>query len=185
MSVSAVVCVLKSRRFWVWQIGGAFIYAVPVMVRLATGNVVLPVLSWFETPWIGHYVPGNLVEKILVNAFFPGGAGAVAGEMYWRNLKGEAETRRQKYLRRLGGALLWTAAWTIFQFWGNMQNITGTYGSNLFEYPMVYPLNFALAALSILTPDVVSFLKVKLSIAFRYLKRHRRATFSLLSLWVW
>ena len=69
----------RSRRFWLWQIVGGFIYALPVLIRLVTGNVLLPVLSLLATPWVDHYIPGNLVEKILVNAFFPGGAGAVAG----------------------------------------------------------------------------------------------------------
>ncbi len=82
MSLHAIASTLRSRRFWVWQIGGATIYAIPVLIRLATGNVVLPILSLLETPWIDHFVPGNLVEKILVGAFFPGGAGAVAGEIF-------------------------------------------------------------------------------------------------------
>ena len=159
MSLTAVAGVLKSRRFWVWQICGAIIYAVPVIIRLATGDVILPVLSWFATPWIDHYVPGNLVEKILVNAFFPGGAGAVAGEIYYRNIHGEILTRKQKYLSRLGGALLWTALWSIFQLWGNLQNIMGSYGGNLFEYPMVFPLNFLIATFSIFTPDILGYIK--------------------------
>jgi hypothetical protein len=163
MSLSAFAGVLKSRRFWVWQICGVLIYALPVTIRLATGNVILPVLSWFATPWVDHYVPGNLVEKILVNAFFPGGAGAVAGEIYYFHAHGQIVTRKQKYLSRLGGALLWTTLWSLFQLWGNMQNIMGSYGGNLFEYPMVYPLNFLLASLSIFTPDVLGFIKNKLT----------------------
>ena len=172
MTLKALASLLRSRRFWVWEICGAIIYAVPVVVRLATGSVVLPVLSLLETPWIDHYVPGNLVEKILVNAFFPGGAGAVAGEIFYANRSGEP-TRRKKYLARLSGALLQTSAWTLFQLWGNLQNITGSYGSNLFEYPMVYPLNFLLASLSIFTPDVVGFVKTKLANAYRKLRRNR------------
>jgi hypothetical protein len=172
MPLEALASLLRSRRFWVWEICGAIIYAVPAVVRLATGSVVLPVLSLLETPWIDHYVPGNLVEKILVNAFFPGGAGAVAGEIFYANCNPQP-TRRQKYLSRLCGALLQTSAWTLFQLWGNLQNITGSYGSNLFEYPMVYPLNFLLASLSIFTPDVVGFVKTKLANAYRKLRRNR------------
>jgi hypothetical protein len=171
MPMKTLASLLKTKRFWTWEIGGALIYAIPVVIRLATANVVLPILSLLETPWIGHYVPGNLVEKVLVNAFFPGGAGAVAGEISYAN-RNPQPTRRRKYLARLGGAMLQTGAWTLFQFWGNMQNITGSYGSNLFEYPMVYPLNFALAALSIFTPDVLGFVKIKLANAYRKL-RHR------------
>ena len=163
MSLRAIESTLKSRRFWVWQICGAIIYGIPVIIRLATGNVLLPVLSWFAVPWIDHYVPGNLVEKILVNAFFPGGAGAVAGEILYINAHGETISRRQKYLARLSGALLQTTGWSLFQLWGNMQNIMGSYGGNLFEYPMVFPLNFLLASLSIFTPDILGFVKSKLA----------------------
>ena len=164
MSLKALKNTLRSRRFWIWQLGGAFIYAVPVLIRLATGNVLLPVLSWFAVPWVDHYIPGNLVEKILINAFFPGGAGAVAGEVFSQNLLGPAASRRRKYMRRLAGALIWAGLWSMFQFWGNIQNIMGSYGGNLFEYPMVFPLNFFLASLSIFTPDVVFFLRNKLII---------------------
>ncbi len=169
MSFQALTSTLRSKRFWIWQISGAAIYAVPVVIRLATGNVVLPILGLLETPWIGHYVPGNLVEKILVNAFFPGGAGAVAGEIYFSYAKnGQAISRRRMYVHRLAGALLWTTAWSLFQLWGNLQNIWGSYGGNLFEYPMVYPLNFLLASMSIFTPTVIGFLGDKLRKA-----RHR------------
>lgn len=150
---------LRSRRFWLWQVAGAVVYGVPVAVRIATGSVYLPVLSWLATPWIDHYVPGNLVEKILVGAFFPGGAGAVAGEIFWTNRDGKVLMGRKKYFARLGGAFLWTGAWSLFQLWGNKQNIIGSYGGNLFEYPMVFPLNFLIAAISIFTPDILGLLK--------------------------
>jgi hypothetical protein len=66
MYLRAIASTLKSRRFWVWQLGGAVIYGVPAAVRLVTGSVYLPVLGLFLVPWIDHYVPGNLVEKVLV-----------------------------------------------------------------------------------------------------------------------
>jgi hypothetical protein len=163
----AVAAMLHSRRFWIWQIVGAVIYAIPAVIRIATGNVALPILSWFATPWVDHYIPSNLVEKILVNAFFPGAAGAVAGEILYQNLHGATFTRRQKYLARLGGAMLWVSAWSLFQLWGNLQGFMGSYGGNLFEYPMVYPLNFALAALSIFTPTVIGFIAAKIKSAFK------------------
>jgi hypothetical protein len=160
---SALASTLRSKRFWIWQICGAFIYAVPVLIRVATGNVVLPVLSLLETPWVDHYIPGNLVEKILVNAFFPGGAGAIAGEIFFRNAyANRAVSRRRRYGYRLAGALVWVTAWSLFQLWGNLQGIVGSYGGNLFEYPMVYPLNFLLASLSIFTPDIIGYLGSKL-----------------------
>ncbi len=157
----AIKDTLRSRRFWVWQIGGAFVYSVPATIRLATGNVHLPILSAFMPWWTTPFVPRNIVEKVLVNAFFPGGAGAVAGEVFYINQKTKPLNRKQKYLARLGGAWLQTAAWSLFQLVGYLQNINGSYGGNLFESPYVFPLNFTLAALSIFTPDVVGFLKNK------------------------
>jgi len=157
--LSAISNTFLSRRFWIWQIVGAIVYGVPVAVRVWTGNVELPILSLLATPWIDHYVPGNLVEKILVGAFFPGGAGAVGGEIFLLNLDEKALVGRRQYVARLGGMLLWTSAWSLFQFWGNIQNITGSYGGNLFEYPMVFPLNFLIASFSIFTPDLLNALK--------------------------
>jgi len=171
MRLKALASLFRSKRFWVWQIGGTIIYALPVLIRIATGDVLLPGLSLLAVPWIDHYVPGNLVEKILVNAFFPGGAGAVAGEILYSNLHREGFTRRQKYLARLGGALIWVTGWSLFQLCGNLQNIMGSYGGNLFEYPMVFPLNFVLASLSIFTPDVVVFIKHRIANAYSKLKR--------------
>ncbi|MBT0159278.1 hypothetical protein G4O51_04765 [Candidatus Bathyarchaeota archaeon A05DMB-2] len=158
----ALASTLKSRRFWMWQIAGVIIYGIPAAVRFASGSNVLPILGLLETPWIDHYVPGNLVEKTLVGAFFPGGAGAVAGEIFVSNSDGVAVKGRRKYFARLGGALVWVAAWTAFQFVGNQQNIIGPYGGNIFEYPSVYPLNFLIASLAIFTPTIVYFAKSKL-----------------------
>lgn len=167
---SAVARTLRSRRFWVWQVAGAVIYGIPVVVRVFTGSVYLPGLSLLATPWIDHYVPGNLVEKVLVQAFFPGGAGGVAGEVLVSNHDGKALVGKRKYVSRLGGALLWTGAWSLFQLWGNMQNIfvVGSSQGNLFEYPMVYPLNFQIATFSIFTPDALGLLKKG------FVKLHRR-----------
>ncbi len=164
---SSFASTLHNRRFWVWQIGGAIIYAIPAMIRLATGSVVLPVLGFLEIEWIGYWIPGNVVEKILINSVFPGAAGAVAGEIFYENLRGPAAGRKEKYKRRLTGALLWVTLWSLFQLWGNFQNIIGSYGGNLFEYPMVYPLNFVLASFSIFTPTVLGYFKNKISNAYR------------------
>lgn len=162
MSKRAFAGMFRSRRFWVWQLAGAFIYAIPATIRLATGNVHLPILSAFMPPWTTPFVPRNIVEKVLVNAFFPGGAGAVAGEVFYANSQTKQLSRKQKYLARLGGAWVQTAAWSLFQFVGYIQNITGSYGGNLFESPYVFPLNFALASMAIFTPDVVGFIKNRL-----------------------
>lgn len=149
---------LNTKRFWVWGLCGAFIYAVPATIRLATGNVVLPVLSFVATPWVGMYIPANLMEKIIVNAFFPGGAGAVAGEIFFSNFKSQTLVGRQRYLARLSGALLACTIWSLIQLIGGILVITGSWGGNLFEYPSVFPLNFLLASLSIYTPTVIGFL---------------------------
>ena len=108
---SAINATLRSKRFWIWQISGAIIYAIPVAIRFATKNIAIPILN-FPGFWIGHFIPGNFLEKLLVNTFFPGGAGGVAGETFVNNYKGEAVKGKTKYLARLGGALLQTAAWS-------------------------------------------------------------------------
>jgi hypothetical protein len=173
MYARAIVNMLRSRRFWVWQICCVLIYAIPATIRLATGNIHLPILSMFMVPWVTPYVPGNIVEKILVNAFFPGGAGAIAGEILYTNLHSQGLSGRRKYLARLGGAWLWTTGWSLFQFWGYMQNINGSYGGNLFESPLVFPLNFLLASLAIFTPDVVIFIKTEMVNAYHGLRREK------------
>jgi hypothetical protein len=156
----AFVAMLRSRRFWVWQVVGAIIYVIPVLIRYGTGDVVIPILN-FPGFWIGHIIPGNMLEKVLVNAFFPGGAGAVAGEIFVVNYVGGSVFHRRRYVSRLGGALGETAAWSAFQFLGYMLMISGpsgAHGSNLFESVYVFPINFMLATLSIFTPDVVSLI---------------------------
>ena len=169
MYLKAFKSMLRSRRFWVWGICGAVIYAVPAAIRIATGSVILPVLSLAATPWIGMYVPGNLVEKILVNAFFPGGAGAVAGEVFFSSAKSKTLAGREMYVARLYGALLAVAAWSLIQLSGGILHIAGSWGGNLFEYPSVFPLNFLLASLSIFTPTVLGFFKNKLAGAYHRL----------------
>lgn len=154
----AVVATLRSKRFWWWELGCAVIYGIPAAIRFITNSVSIPFLN-FPGFWIDHFIPGNLVEKILVNAFFPGGAGGVAGEIFASNRKGEAVKGKAKYLHRLGGALLQTAVWSAFQYFGYSLSIKGSYGSNIFESIFVFPINFVLAAFSIFTPDVVGFIK--------------------------
>jgi hypothetical protein len=141
----AIVATLRSRRFWVWQLAGIIIYSIPVLIRYGTSSNDIPILN-FPGVWIDHFIPGNLLEKVLVNAFFPGGAGAVAG--------------KAKYLARLSGALGQTGIWSLFQFWGYSLMISGPGGGwNLFEHPVVFPINFMLATLSIFTSDFVGLLR--------------------------
>ncbi len=157
----AAEATLKSRRFWLWQAGGVAIYLVPVAIRFATGSVAIPILNW-PGFWIGHFIPGNFLEKLLVNAFFPGGAGAIAGEVFFGNYRGVDSSVKTLHLRRLAGAMLWTVLWSAFQFVGYSLSINGPYESNLFEYAGVFPINFTLAAVSIFTPDVLGFLQSKI-----------------------
>ena len=157
----AVVATLKSKRFWWWELGGAVIYAIPVAIRFITKSIVIPFLN-FPGVWIGHFIPGNFLEKVLVNAFFPGGAGGIAGEIFASYRKNEAVTRKEKYLNRLSGAMLQTAIWSTFQYFGYLLNIKGPYGSNIFESIYVFPINFVLAGFSIFTPDVIDCIKSKI-----------------------
>ncbi len=170
--LNAITKTLKSKRFWVWQISGAIIYAIPVAVRFATNRVDIPVLN-FPGFWIGHFIPGNFLEKIFVNAFFPGGAGGVAGETLVNNYNGEVAEGKTKYMSRLGGALLQTVFWSAFQFWGFSLLISvpwgGLGGGNLFEHAIVFPINFTLAAFSIFTPDVANLVKLNMAKAYRRL----------------
>ena len=173
MYLRAITNLLRSRRFWIWQLGSAFIYSIPATIRITTGNIHLPILSMFMVPWVTPYVPGNIVEKVFVNAFFPGGAGAIAGEILYSKMQSENLSGRQKYLARLGGAWLWTGGWSLFQFWGYLQNVTGSYGGNLFESPLVFPLNFLIASLSIFTPTIVGLFRTKLADAYHILRHEK------------
>jgi hypothetical protein len=164
--IASAKATLKSKRFWLWQISGVIIYAIPVLIRFITKSVYIPILSW-PGIWIDHYIPGNFVEKILVNAFFPGGAGGVAGEVFVSKYYGEVVKGKAKYFSRLGGALLQTSLWSAFQYWGYSLMILGPWSigggwGNIFEHWLVFPFNFALAALSTFTPDVLLFIKAKL-----------------------
>jgi hypothetical protein len=157
-SVDALAAMLRSRRFWIWQMFGAFIYVIPVLIRYGTGSNDIPILN-FPGIWVDHFIPGNLLEKVLVNAFFPGGAGAIAGEVFLSYRREVSIVSRTKYLARLGGALTQTSLWSLFQFWGYSLMISGPGGGwNLFEHPVVFPINFVLASLSIFTPTVVYFI---------------------------
>jgi hypothetical protein len=168
--LGAVAATLRSRRFWIWQLAGVVIYGLPVAYRFLMGTVEIPFLN-FPGFWIGHYIPGNMLEKILVNAFFPGGAGGVAAEALVNNYRGETVQGKDKYLSRLGGALLQTGVWSAFQLWGFSLMILGPWSAggfgNIFEHYTVFPFNLTLAAFSIFTPDVVNFVKSVLVKAYR------------------
>jgi hypothetical protein len=148
---------------WLWEISGAIIYLIPVAIRFATKSVAIPILN-FPGFWIGNFIPGNLLEKVLVNAFFPGGAGGIAGETFVSKYNNKKPEGKAKYLSRRAVALLQTTAWTTFQYAGYNLMINGPYGSNTFEFATVYPINFTLAMISIFTPDITNFAKTKLMI---------------------
>jgi hypothetical protein len=156
----AFVAMLKSKRFWMWAAAGIIIYLIPVAIRYATGSIIIPFLNW-PGYWIDHFIPGNLAEKILVNMFFPGAAGAIAGEVFMGYHVKQALTVKAKYLSRLAGAMLFVSAWSLFQFWGYHLAIYMSFspGSNLFESYFVYPLNYAIATCSIFTPTIIYSIK--------------------------
>lgn len=154
----AVVRTLKSKRFWIWQIGGVALYGIPAAIRFTTGNYYIPILSW-PGHWVYHFIPGNLVEKFLINAFFPGGAGAVAGELFVSNYRGVALRGKTKYGARLAGALLQTALWSAIQYFGYSLMWIGPFGGNIFEPWYVFPFNFFLGCLSVFTPDIVALVR--------------------------
>ncbi|XHH09427.1 MAG: hypothetical protein ACFCUE_02035 [Candidatus Bathyarchaeia archaeon] len=151
---------MKSKRFWTWMMAGLIIYLIPVAIRYATGSIIIPFLNW-PGYWIDHFIPGNLSEKILVNMFFPGAAGAIAGEVFTGYYLKQSLTNRTKYLARLVGAMLFVSAWSLFQLWGYQLSIYMSFSpsSNLFESYFVYPINYIIAAFSIFTPTIIYFIK--------------------------
>ena len=169
---NAIASTLESKRFWTWQLGGVVLYGIPAAIRFITGSYYIPILS-LPGFWIYHFIPGNLVEKFLINAFFPGGAGAIAGEIFVSNYHGKSVTGKAKYQARLGGALAQTTVWSAIQYLGYTVMIIGPFGGNIFEPWYVFPLNFLLACLSIFTPDIVGFAKSKLVKAYQKLKGNK------------
>jgi hypothetical protein len=156
----AAVETLKSKRFWTWMFAGMIIYLIPVAIRYATGSIIIPLLNW-PGYWIDHFIPGNLSEKILVNMFFPGAAGAIVGEVFAGYYLKQALSTKTKYLSRFVGAILFVSGWSLFQLWGYQLSIYMSFSpaSNLFESYFVYPINYVIAAFSIFTPTMVYFLK--------------------------
>ncbi|MCL1970408.1 MAG: hypothetical protein FWF66_02990 [Candidatus Bathyarchaeota archaeon] len=158
---SAIVATGKSKRFWTWTITGIIIYLIPAAIRYATGSIVIPVLNW-PGYWIDHFIPGNLLEKILVNMFFPGATGAIAGEIFTEHYhQKQPLTLKNKYISRLAGAILSVTAWSLFQYWGYQLAIYMPFSpsSNLFESYYVFPINYIIAACSIFTPTIIYTIK--------------------------
>jgi hypothetical protein len=156
----AAVETLKTKRFWTWTLAGALIYLIPAAIRYATGSIIIPFLNW-PGFWIDHFIPGNLSEKILVNAFFPGGAGAVAGEIFAGYYLKNELSPKIKYLARLAGAIAFVSLWSLFQLWGYSMSIYMSFSpaSNLFESYFVFPINYVISAFSIFTPTIMCLLK--------------------------
>jgi len=147
---------IKNRRVLKWEIGSAALYALPAIARFVTRNPTIPILN---APYysLSPFIPSNLVEKFLVNSFFPGGAGGVVGETLISKYKNESLKGRSKYLARMFGAYLQYSIWTAFQYAGYLTKTIGPHGENVFEGPEVYPFNLLLATLSIFTPDVIDY----------------------------
>ncbi|MDR2699227.1 MAG: hypothetical protein LBC12_00135 [Nitrososphaerota archaeon] len=160
----AFAAMLKSKRFWIWMITGIIIYLIPVTIRYTTGSIIIPFLNW-PGYWIDHFIPGNLSEKMLVNMFFPGAAGAIAGEVFVGHQLKRFLTVKMKYLSRFAGAMFFVSAWSLFQFLGYQLAIYMPFspGSNLFESYFVYPINYVIAACSIFTPTIIYAIKKRYS----------------------
>ncbi|MDR0318917.1 MAG: hypothetical protein LBI09_02660 [Nitrososphaerota archaeon] len=169
---SALVATVKSKRFWIWMLTGIIIYLIPVAIRYTTGSIVIPFLNW-SGYWIDHFIPGNLSEKILVNMFFPGATGAIAGEVFTEHYLKQSLTVKSKYISRFAGAMLFVSAWSLFQFWGYQLSIYMPFSpsSNLFESYYVYPINYIIATCSIFTPTIIYSIK-NLTTHVRQLKIH-------------
>jgi hypothetical protein len=157
---NAVKSTLLSRRVWLWELMGIIIYGIPVLIRFATHNITIPLLDFpgYWSYWFIFFIPSNLLEKVLVNAFFPGGAGAVLGETFVGNLKGTALNGKVRYASRFLGAMFQVSVLSFIQYFG-FQLWLMPLGYNLFESVIVLPLNYVLAALSIFTPDVLNLAK--------------------------
>jgi len=159
---------LKSKRVWKWEFGSATLYAIPAAIRFIMKNPYIPILN-FPDSSPSPYIPSNLGEKFLVNPFFPGGAGGIAGEVFFSKYKGENLKGKAKYLSRLIGALAQYGAWTTFQYIGYLQRIIGPHGANIFDSPEVLLFNLLPAILSIFTPDVVNFAESKIEALYKKL----------------
>jgi hypothetical protein len=176
----AITTTLKSKRFWTWTIAGIIIYLIPVAIRYATGSIIIPFLNW-PGYWIDHFIPGNLLEKIIVNMFFPGATGAITSEIfikkYHTHQKQPLQTTTNKtlYLSRLSGALLFVTAWSLFQYIGYQLNIYMSFspGSNLFESYYVYPINYIIATCSILTPTIIHTIKKLIQKTTTHFSKHK------------
>lgn len=161
---------LKSKRFWKWEVGSAAIYGIPVAIRFITKNPVIPILN-APDPYTCNV---NILEKLMVNAFFPGGSGGVAGEIFAGNYSGHELKGRKKYLARLGGSMLQTTLWTaLVQY--PLTGVMGPHGAKLGEGPELYLLNYLLAAGSVVTPDVLNYIESKTQIAGKAKKFAKKA----------
>ena len=145
----------KDKRVWKWEVFGLGIYATPAAIRFLTKNPVIPILN---APYTSPYpfIPPNLVEKLTINMLFPGGAGAVAGETFFKNYYGKLNSKL-KYMGRIVGALSQYMVWSTIQYFGYHANIIGPHGENIFEGPNILPFNLLIALLSVFILDLISY----------------------------
>ncbi|MBI4010450.1 MAG: hypothetical protein HY361_04685 [Candidatus Aenigmarchaeota archaeon] len=153
--LNAISEAVKSKRIWAWELGSFVLHVAPALVRFATKNPVIPILN--EPGYSIAGSPPNLVEHLITNPFFPGGAGAVVGETLVSNYTGRKLAGKSKYLARLGGALLQYGVWTGIQYLGYLQDKIGPHGENIFDPPEKIPYTLGLTVLSVFTPDVVDY----------------------------
>jgi len=86
-----------------------------------------------------------LSKKFLINAFFPGGAGGVAGEVFVSNYRGKAVKGKAKYTARLSGALAQTALWSAIQYLWLYSNDNWSFRRKHLRTMVRFPLQFLLS----------------------------------------
>lgn len=150
-----------------WLVGGVSVYAAPALFRAVTKiTEIFP--HFYELPW---YLPPNIIEKGIVNSFFPGAtASVVIGDTKWKPYRSFIKSlskkigleKYEKFVGRFTGAAIGTTLWTAFQAAGYVQDYLWPHGGNAFEDPSVYPFNIAIGLASTLVPYGVEKLKSRL-----------------------
>ena len=142
---------------------GAVIYAVPAAIRIATGSVILPVLSFVRRRGLACSFLGTWLRRFWLTLFSQVVRVLLLVKSFFQvpNLKSLWDEKCM--LPDCMGLCSAVAVSSLIQLSGGILGIAGSWGGNLFEYPSVFPLNFLLASLSIFTPTILSFFKNKIA----------------------
>lgn len=131
----------QSRRLFKWEVVGAAAYAIPIAIRSITKQayIGLPTIESYNV--FGMLTPTNLVEKAIINSLYPGGAGAVAGEILIPKILRRELGSMGLHLTRMVGAGLQTLGHTLIQYYLNNQRFLWPHGEPP-ETSGIYPFNF-------------------------------------------